>query len=364
MSREITYRKQAEDEIQQKTEFMHLVLESLPHPFYVIDASDYTIKIANSAAHKGSLSERITCYALTHKSDRPCGSAHHPCPLETIKKTKQPVVLDHLHYDKDGNPRNVEVHGYPIFDEQGNVSQIIESSVDVTERKRAEDALRESENKYSTLVNNSPTGIYIDQDGKIVFANDKLSEIYRYPIEELVGIESRQLVHPEDRSITDRIREKRLKGEQAPSVYEARGISKDGETVWIKRRNIRIDYMGTPAILGNIVDVTERKMAEEALRESEAELRASEEKYRTLFDYEPNSIFVLELGTFKILEVNARALACYGYQKEELIGKCFLDLGPSGFTDGVWPPQNPFPAHCAALIQKSSIAEKTVGFFR
>jgi len=125
--------KEAKEEIRRKTEFLNLVLESLPHPFYVIDASDYTVKIANAAAHQGGLSRGITCYTLTHKSDRPCGSENHPCPLDTIRKTKQPVVLEHLHSDKDGNPRHVKVHGYPIFDEHGNVCQIIATAVDVTE---------------------------------------------------------------------------------------------------------------------------------------------------------------------------------------------------------------------------------------
>lgn len=363
VSTEITHRKQAENKSRRKTAFLNLVLESLPHPFYVIDASDYTIKLANSAAHKGSLPEKITCHALTHKSDRPCSSADHPCPLETIKRTKQPVVLEHLHYDKDGNPRNVEVHGYPIFDEQGNLSQIIESSVDITERKKAEDALRESENKYSILVNNSPTGIYIDDNGKIVYANQRLSEIYGYPIKELLGIESRQLVHPDDRCMTDRIRQKRLNGQDAPPEYQARGITKDGQTLWINRRNTRIDYMGRPAILGNIVDVTERKQAEEALRASEAELRTSEEKYRTLFEYEPNSVFVLEPESLAIVDVNARGLACYGYEKEELIGKCFLDLGPGHFTDGVLATTEPTCSTLCSAYPKIQHRRKDGGFF-
>ena len=151
LQREIVERKQAEKRITQQTEFLNLVLQSLTHPFYVIDASDYTIKVANPAAHLGKLSEDTTCYALTHQRDTPCGSAEHLCPLEEIKKTKQPVSVEHLHYDKDGSLRNVEIHAYPIFDSEGNVSQIIEYTLDITKRKRAEEELKESREQLRNL---------------------------------------------------------------------------------------------------------------------------------------------------------------------------------------------------------------------
>ena len=144
--------KRAKERIKQQAEFLDLVLESLPHPFYVIHASDYTVRLANSATYKGKLSRDVTCYALTHNTDRPCGSEAHPCPLEIVKETKKPLTVDHVHYDKEGNPRHIEVHAYPIFDNEGNVSQVIESCIDITERKQAEEVLKRTYEKTKLLA--------------------------------------------------------------------------------------------------------------------------------------------------------------------------------------------------------------------
>jgi PAS domain S-box-containing protein len=145
---------------------------------------------------------------------------------------------------------------------------------DVTERRRAEEELRRGEEKYSTLVENALTGIYIDQNEKIVFANNKFAQIYKYPREELAGMEAWKLVHPDDRALTNEIRTKRLRGQDAPSEYEARGLTKFGETIWVQRRNARIEYEGRPAILGNVVDITKQKEVEEELRRTNQELNS------------------------------------------------------------------------------------------
>jgi len=75
------------------------------------------------------------------------------------------------------------------------------------------------------------------------------------------------------------------------------------------------------------------------LRVYEEEMRRSEEKYRSLFEYDPNAIFVLDLVTLEILDANARAQEFYGYGKRELIGKSFMDLGPDKYTEGVLSPE-------------------------
>ncbi|MFH1350311.1 MAG: ATP-binding protein [Pseudomonadota bacterium] len=91
-------------------------------------------------------------------------------------------------------------------------------------------------------------------------------------------------------------------------------------------------------------EIREREQAEEALRSSEAQLRESEEKYRFLFDYDPNSVFVLDPETYKILDVNTKALDVYDYEKEQILDKSFLELGPDGYADGVLSGIRPIPA--------------------
>ena len=145
--------------------------------------------------------------------------------------------------------------------------------VDDASGQRADDALYHEEDKYSTVIESSLTGIYIDQDERIAFANSRFAEIYGYSKDELIGTESRRLVHPEDRAVTDEMRSKRLSGDDAPSEYEARGLTKDGRTIWIQRRNTRMDFRGRPAILGNIVDITKQKEAEEELLRTNEELQ-------------------------------------------------------------------------------------------
>jgi PAS domain S-box-containing protein len=135
--RDITARKRAEDKIRRQNEFIKLVIDSLPHPFYVINIKDHTIAMANKMVPV--IGEGATCYAVSHKKTSPCGSPEHICPLEEVKITKKPTVAEHLHYDINDNPRNMEVHCYPIFDREGKMNQVIEYSVDITERKRAEE---------------------------------------------------------------------------------------------------------------------------------------------------------------------------------------------------------------------------------
>ncbi|MCZ7402802.1 MAG: PAS domain S-box protein [Candidatus Methanoperedens sp.] len=180
--RDITERKKAEEQIIQQREFLNSIFESLTHPFYVIDANDYSILMANSAARLGKLTESSKCHALTHMLDKPC-SGEHICPLEEVKITKKPATVEHIHYDKDGNARNVEVHGFPILDKKGNVIKMIEYSLDITKRKRAEEELRKVNRAYRTLSQCNQTLIRATNEPELLYEICKrIVEAGGYPL--------------------------------------------------------------------------------------------------------------------------------------------------------------------------------------
>ncbi len=175
--RQVVERKKADTIIQRQNEFLQNTLDSLPHPFYIIDAGDYTVRLANSASGFGDRFKGLTCYELTHKREKPCAGKH-VCPLEEVKKTKKPVVVEHNHYGAEGNVKTFEVYGYPILANDGNVVQMIESELDITERKKAEEELRQSERRFRTVVENSPDFIVLVKRNGIIFDVNRLSKGY------------------------------------------------------------------------------------------------------------------------------------------------------------------------------------------
>jgi len=158
---DITERRRIEQAIAEQKQLLENTLESLTHPFYVVDAEDYSIQMANSAAKKLGMTGDSTCHALSHHRDTPCDSEEHQCPLVEVKKTKKPFTVEHIHSDAEGDPRFVEVHGYPIFDDDSNVVQMIEYSIDITDRKlmeleveEAKDAAEAANRAKSTFLAN------------------------------------------------------------------------------------------------------------------------------------------------------------------------------------------------------------------
>ena len=171
--RNITKRKEMEEKYRKQNIFLSNILESLTHPFYVINADDYTVALANFTASSEGLELGQYCYSLTHNNDKPC-EAPCKCPLEEVKKTKKTCVVEHIHYDKEGNEKIYEIYGYPILDESGNVVQMIEYALNITDRKIAQQELKKSEKNYRDLFENSPISLWEQDYSEIKNYIDKL----------------------------------------------------------------------------------------------------------------------------------------------------------------------------------------------
>jgi PAS domain S-box-containing protein len=202
------------------------------------------------------------------------------------------------------------------------LSTAIAEGVDTYE---SEQALRESEQRYRTLVERSHDGIYIYQDDSFLFVNDRVTEITGYAPEELYGMEIWDLVHPDDREWVKEVGERRSRDEDAPNTYEARVVRKDGETRHLEFSVQTTAYAGEAAVLGSVRDVTER-------RHQERELAETKEFIETILDTLEDVIFVFSLEG-ELLRWNDQLCAVTGYSDEELAEMRAFDLLPEEYYD-------------------------------
>ena len=277
---EIEKRRQVEEKIQQQNDFFATVIESLMHPFYVIDADDYTIKIANSAARQGDMPEKATCYQITHKRSKPCDEFDELYPLKEVKRTKKPVTMEYVHYDKADNPQYVEVHAFPVFDGEGNVSEIIKYCFDITERKRAEETLRESEEWYKSLFKANIDGILIADvtTKKFRYANPAICRILGYSEEELMRMGLAD-IHPKE-SLEQVFAEFEAQASGARINADLPCVRKDGQVISVSINAGTVTIGQTEYLMGIFRDITERKQAEQELQRLNAELEEANQELK------------------------------------------------------------------------------------
>ena len=210
---------------------------------------------------------------------------------------------------------------FPFFSKAGeiiwfgqNTSLVIEDGKvvgfhiiarDITERKKAEEALKESEEKYRLLVENANEAIFVIQDGMLRFFNIKNIELIGYSKEELTSAPYINFVHPDDRQTVFERYLKRIKGEELPGVNVFRIVDKAGNIRWAEVNSVLISWEGRPATLNFLNNITERKRTEDALRESE-------EKYRTILETIEDGYYEVDIaGNFTFL--NDSMCRIFGY---------------------------------------------------
>ncbi|NJD51416.1 MAG: PAS domain S-box protein [Candidatus Methanoperedens sp.] len=236
---------------------------------------------------------------------------------EIFLKTLQgnPQSYDVRVYNKDGRIFILSVNTVPLY-ENDKIIGTVSFGRDITEHKRVEEALQQSEEKYRTLIDNIQDGVFIIQDAKIQFANESFARIAGYTVDEVIGKDFLELIAPEDlKMVTDRYY--RMQERQyLPKEYEFRVLHKDGVNRILVNANVGIiTFHSRVALVGTVKDITERRRAEEKLR-----------LFRNLIDQSNDAIFVGDPETGRILDVNGKACSSLGYKREELLNMHVFDF--------------------------------------
>lgn len=152
------------------------------------------------------------------------------------------------------------------------VQEALELMKDKKEKKAARQALRESEERYRTLVENATQAIFVAQDGKLVFLNPMMTRMSGYSSEELMAKPFIEFIHPDDREMVLDRHLKRLKGKEVPYIYPYRIIDRDGNIHWVELNAVLINWNEKTAVLGFLSDITQRKKAEAEIQKRVKEL--------------------------------------------------------------------------------------------
>ena len=204
--------------------------------------------------------------------------------LETIEKTGSVQDFETRFQHNDGTIMDVSITGTTSRNTNGELEGYEGFIIDVTDRKRTERALQDSEEKYRTVVENSLSAIFIHQGGLFQFVNQRFAEMLGYNSpKEIIGTPFWEIVHPEDRTMVKERGLIREKSEILPTRYIFRTVKKDGITVWVDMRATHATYMGKSAVVGNLIDISQSKKAEEEIYNlSRRLIEVSEEEKKKL----------------------------------------------------------------------------------
>ena len=310
MVTDITERKEAQRSLERERHFLADILHNIRDGISILD-TDMNIIRANTAmeewySHAMPLVGK-KCYEAYHGRTSECDT----CPTRRALETGQPSSATVPMTGSRGETEGwVYLYAFPFWDtETGELQGVIEYVRDITERKRAEKALRESQRRFTAFMDHVPAAVFIkDAEGRTLYVNQYMREVHREKdwlgmrVEDLFPPEVAESMAEADREALETghvVREESVPDKQGGErVYETHKFSMTGED-------------GQQLLGGFALDVTERRRVQDALR-------ASEIRYRTLFETANDAILLMEGDRF--LECNERALELYGCTKNQIIG--------------------------------------------
>ncbi len=320
MVRDVSDRRKAQDALRRSEEKYRTILQSIQEGYLELDLSGSVTFFNDSICRMlGCPPEEMQ--GMSYRAFTSADTAKRMYQVfHAIYLTGEPgVMLDYEVIRKDGVKRSHELTASLVRDASGSPAGFRGVVRDVTERKRAQEALQRSEERWQFALEGAGDGVWdLNLKTGKVFRSPRWKEMLGYAEHEISDSSDEWAihVHPDDREPSDRELDRHLRGESPVYVSEHRIRCKNGSYKWILDRGklIQWDHDGTPLrIIGTQTDITERKRAEEALRQSEG-------RYRTIFEHTATANIIVD-ENHVIRLANSKFEKLVGYTRKELEGK-------------------------------------------
>jgi PAS domain S-box-containing protein len=306
---------------QQAAELYRSVVETSPDAIMVTDLDGRVLMCNQQAAMHHGVGDPegllgLSGFDFVAPEDRELAVQNARRTLETggVRNVEYTLVRE------DGTRIPAELSASLIRDPEGRPRAFIAVVRNISERKQSEEALRKSEEKFRTLTEMNAAATFVFRRGRLVYANSAAAAMTGYSVGELLAIDPWQTVHPDFR---ERLQEAwhatfERPDQPPPSGFEVKIVTKGREERWVEYSADLVNWEDGRAVLGTAYDVTERKQAEEALRDSE-------ERYRVMYQDNPSMYFTVD-AEGKVLSVNQFGAEQLGYAPEELAGTPVLEV--------------------------------------
>ena len=307
--RDITERKRMEKNIENAAEEWRTTFDSIEDMIMILDLDYRIVRVNKPVASFLDLSyENILgryCFDLLHWIKQP----PEKCPFAKMRKTKKHEESE-MYIDEKEMWISISVD--PVFDNDGGIAGAVYIVKNITARKKAEEALRESEERYRIAIENSNDGIAIAREGKHLFVNRRFLEIFGYDrFEDVLKTEKHATVHPDDRERVSRNKPAKNARRAGAGKIRIQGNQRKMAPLLMLRSLSRLlSTLGMLFRLSSYRDVTEQKRAEEILRNSQKDLQ-------TIMDAEPIAISWAGVDR-KFQYLNKKFIELFGYTLEEI----------------------------------------------
>lgn len=293
---DINERKQNEQKLKISEQKYRELADTLPQTVFEIDDQGILVYVNNTGLSQFGYAQEefiqgLKVLSMLAPEDRDRAGQNIVRRLKGSPAENQ----EYLALRKDGSIFPISIYASPVL-EEGKIMGLRGVIVDISERKKAEQILKESEVRFRALAEASPAGIFAYRE-KFIYANPACQVLTGYSPAELLDLNFWELIHPDHREMVKKRGLARQRGEKVPANYEFKMIRKDGQVRWVDFAGTLTQFDGQLSGLGMTLDITERKSMEEILQASEAQ-------YRTTIDSIGDAIHVVD-SELNILLANA-----------------------------------------------------------